>query len=80
MIIIENKEYTRGNWVFSPEEIVKIQNRMNDLWEADPSDIDEYVAAANRLIGVLDAYITPNHFVGVNGCNICNGCGEEDDD
>ena len=55
---------TKGHWEFSEEEIVKIQNRMNDLWNTEPSDIDEYVGAANRLIGVLDAYMTFEHYKG----------------
>jgi len=72
MISIKCKN-NEGQWVFSQEEIVKIQNRMNDLWEADASDPDEYVAAANRLIGVLDAYMTPEHYISVSGCDICGG-------
>lgn len=43
---------------FDVKAIVSVQNRANDLWEAstDPKDHEEYVAAANRLLGALETF------------------------
>lgn len=51
-------------WVLTDEEMVSLQNRMNDLWETDtrPRAHDEYIAAANRLIGALNTLMTPQHY------------------
>lgn len=62
MINVENDDNRHGYWRFSEEEMLKILNRMNDTWEADPSDLDGYIATVNRFIGCLDALITPDHY------------------
>lgn len=43
---------------FDVKAIVSVQNRANDLWEAstDPKNHEEYVAAANRLLGALETF------------------------
>lgn len=52
-------------WIFSDEEIIKIQNRMNDLWEESNMSVNEassFISCANRLLGSLDAIMTPSHY------------------
>ena len=51
-------------FILSDEEVVKLQNRMNDLWECDTRlrNHGDYVATANRLIGTLYTLLTPDHY------------------
>ena len=51
-------------WIITDEEMVKLQNRMNDLWEqsTERGDIVEYVKCANRLIGALDMLMSVDHY------------------
>ena len=58
----QESETKKGFWFFTEAEILKIQNRMNDLWDTPPSDIDEYIAVANRLLGCLDTLINFDHY------------------
>lgn len=51
-------------WIITDEEMVKLQNRMNDLWEqsTEADDIVEYVKCANRLLGSLDMIMSSDHY------------------
>ena len=55
-------------WVISDKEMVQLQNRMNDLWEADtrPRYHGEYIATANRLVGTLYGIMNDDHYYDEN--------------
>lgn len=43
---------------FNVKDVISVQNRENDLWETSTKleDHNEYVAAANRLLGALEMF------------------------
>lgn len=45
-------------WKFKDEDVVALQNRASDLWEEPTrkSNHNEYIAAANRLLGALEMF------------------------
>lgn len=48
-------------WILSDEEMIKIQNRMSDLWE-EQDDIEESARCVDRLLGTLDTLMTSDHY------------------
>ena len=51
-------------WAFMDEEIVKLQNRINDVWEESTNEdnYDRFTAATERLLGALDMLISVDHY------------------
>lgn len=59
-------------WVISDEEMVKLQNRVNDLWEqsAEPDAIQDYIKCVNRMLGSLDMLMSADHYI--KGSDVIN--------
>jgi len=53
-------------WIFTDEEIIKLQNRINDVWEesTDAVNYDRFTAATERLLGSLDMLMSIDHYHG----------------